>query len=142
MSTLLTLPGSLSLTAEMCRLRAEGVHVHCVCLDAEAAEDERQARIAGLARLPSSRARRWYWQACAIADWYEGKYEMSEQMLRRDPDRAGEFPRWPDFERETIRQPLAELHAHADFHVRHQVRRCRGKIVSVCFQLASAREGQ
>ena len=96
--------------------------------------------LAGITRLPSSRARMWFWQACTIADWYEGTHEMSEQALRRDLDRAGEFPRRVDFERETLQKPLAELHAHTDFRVYYQVQRRKGKVVAVRFHLTPVQE--
>ena len=83
-ATLLSLPKLPPLTEELRQLRREGAHIHYVPLDAAAAERERQTRVAGIARLPSSRARMWFWQACTIADWYEGTYEMNEQALRRD----------------------------------------------------------
>ena len=96
--------------------------------------------LAGLARLSSSRARMWFWRACTISDWYEGTHEMSEQTLRHDLDHGGEFPRWADFERETLQKPLAELHAHTDFQVQYQVQRRKGQVVAVRFQLAPAQE--
>ena len=128
------------LTEELRQRRREGAHIHYIPLDPAAAERERQARVAGLARLPSSRARRWFWQACTIADWYDGTHEMSEQALRRDLDHTGEFPRWADFERETIQKPLVELHAHTDFRVHYQVQRRQGKVVAVRFHLTPAQE--
>ena len=137
-ATLLSLPKLPPLTEELRRLRREGAHIHYIPSDPATTEWERQARVAGLAQLPSSRARMWFWQACTIADWYEGTHEMSEQALRRDLDRAGEFPRWVDFERETLQKPLAELHAHTDFWVRYQVQRRKSQVVAVRFHLAPA----
>ena len=139
-ATLLSLPKLPPPTEELRQLRREGVHVHRIRFDSATAERERQATCAGLARLPSRRARMWFWQACTIADWYEGTHEMSEQTLRHDLDRAGEFPCWADFERETLQKPLAELHAHSDFRVHYQVQRRKGKVVAVRFHLAPAKE--
>ncbi len=134
----LSLPNLPPLTAELRQMRKEGVHVHHIHFDAAAAARERQSMVDGVARLPSRRARMWFWEACMIAGCYEGTHEMSEQALRNDLDRAGEFPGWADFEREALQQPLAELHAHTDFQVHYQVRRRKGKIVDVRFHLAPA----
>ncbi len=132
---ILSLPELPPLSAEHRRLRQEGVHIHRVCFDRAAAERERLACIAALARLSNARARLWYFQACTINDWYEGRHEVSLQDLCADLDRAGEFPGWKDFERETLAKPLADLHAHADFRVLYQVRRHGSKIVAVRFHV-------
>ncbi len=134
-TVLLSLPKLPPLTPEVRRLRQEGVYVHHIRFDTEAAEQERQASVAGLARLPSKRAVGWYWRACAMAGYHEGMQVLSEATLRHELDRADEFTRWTDFEREAVGQPLAELHAHADFRVHHQVQRRGGKVVAVRFTL-------
>ena len=133
--TRLALPWLPPLTPEVRRLREEGVHVHPVRFDNAAVEQERQTMIAGLARLPSKRAVRWYWQACTIDGVYEGTHAWDGAELRHELDRAGQFPCWDDFECETIQRPLEELHAHADFQIRYQVQRRGGKVVSVRFTL-------
>ena len=134
-STLLSLPKLPPPTAEVRRLREEGVHVHRVRFDVGVAEQERQATVTGLAGLPSSRARMWYSRACTIDDWYGGTRERNQQAVRDELDHAGDFPRWEDFERETIQRPLTELHAHAGFRVHYQGRRRGRKIVAVRFHL-------
>ena len=133
--TRLSLPWLPPLTPEVRRLHEEGVHVHLVWFDPAAAEQERQAMIAGLARLPSKRAVKWYWWACTIDGVHEGTHAWSEAALRHELDHAGQFPRWEDFERETIQRPLAELHAYTDFQLRYRVQRRGGKVVSVRFTL-------
>ncbi len=133
---ILSLPELPPLSAEHRSLRQEGVHIHRVWFDRAAAERERLACIAGLARLSNARARLWYFQACTINDWYEGTHQVSLQDLRADLDHAGEFPGWKDFERETLTKPLADLHAHADFRVHYQTRRHGSKIVAVRFHVA------
>ena len=132
---ILSLPKLPPLSAENRSLLQEGVHIHRVGFD-RAAERERLACIAGLARPSSERARRWYFRACTINDWYEGTHQVSLQALRADLDHAGEFPGWKDFERETLAKPLADLHAHADFRVLYQVRRHGSRIVAVRFHVA------
>ncbi len=131
----LSLPVLPPLSAEHRSLRQEGVHIHRVCFDRAAAERERLACIAGLARLSSARARLWYFRACTLNEWYEGVQEVSIHDLRADLDHAGEFPDWKDFERETLAKPLADLHAHADFRVLYRARRYGSKIVAVRFHL-------
>ena len=131
----LSLPELPPLSAENRRLRQEGVHFHRVWFDRAAAERERLACIAGLARLSNARARLWYFRACTLDDWYEGTHQVSLQDLRADLDHAGEFPGWKDFERETLAKPLADLHAHADFRVLYKVRRHGSRIVAVRFHV-------
>ena len=89
----------------------------------------------GLGRLPSKRAVTWYWWACTIDGVYEGTHAWSEAELRHELDRAGQFPCWEDFERETIQRPLEELHAYTDFRVHYEVQRRREKIVAVRFKI-------
>ena len=139
--TRLSLPWLPPLTPEVRRLREEGVHVHHVRFDLAAVEQERQAMIAGLARLPSKRAVGWYWWACTIDGVYEGTHAWSEAELRQELDRAGQFQCWEDFERETIQRPLEELHAHTDFQIRYRVHRRGGKMVSVRFTLQKPPDG-
>ena len=139
--TRLALPWLPPLTPEVRRLREEGVHAHHVRFDNAAVEQERQAMIAGLARLPSKRAVTWYWRACTIDGVYEVTHAWSEAELRQELDRAGQFPCWEDFERETIQRPLEELHAHTDFQIRHRVQRRGGKVVSVRFTLQKPPDG-
>ncbi len=132
---ILSLPKPPPLSAENRSLRQEGVHIHRVCFDLAAAERERLACIAGLARLSSQRARLWYFRACTLNDWYGGVQEVSILDLRADLDHAGGFPGWKDFKRETLTKPLADLHACADFRVLYQVRRHGSRIVSVRFYI-------
>ena len=136
---LLSLPDLPPLSPEVMELRQQGIHVHQVSFDPAGEERQRLVCIAGLARLTNSRARRWYWKACQIADWYGGVREVAAVELRAAFDREEAFPRWADFEREAICIPLAELQAQADFRVDYQVQRRGGKVVAVRFSLKQAK---
>lgn len=132
---LLSLPSLPTLSPEAVELRQQGVQVHQISFDPTDEENRRLSTVAGLARLTDFRARRWYWKACQIADWYGGVREVDAAELRASLDRTDEFPQWADFEREAIRAPLVELHAHADFRVDYQVQRRSSKVVAVRLSL-------